>query len=77
MFTIFAEKVTDNPLRNLDTIGLRMPNSKIALSILNHFGLMATTSVNISGIAPLNDIEEIKKQVHTTIALLITIVLLY
>ena len=54
---IISNKVTCN----LDTIGLRMPNSQIALSILNHFGLMATTSVNISGSTPLNDIEEIKK----------------
>ena len=38
-----------------------MPNSKIALSILNHFGLMATTSVNISGDKPLNDVNEIIK----------------
>ena len=46
----------------LDTIAFRMPNSKIALQILNHFGPLATTSVNISGMPPLNDIEEIEKQ---------------
>ena len=48
-----------------------MPNSKIALSILNHFGLMATTSVNISGSAPLNDIEEIKKHFSNEIDYLV------
>lgn len=46
---------------NLDTVGLRMPNSNITLQILNQFGLMATTSVNISGSAPINDVEEIIK----------------
>lgn len=45
---------------NLDTIGLRMPNSNIALAILNKLGPMATTSVNISGEAPLNDLSQIK-----------------
>ena len=64
---IISNKVTCN----LDTIGLRMPNSKIALSILNHFGLMATTSVNISGSAPLNDIEEIKKHFSNEIDYLV------
>ena len=46
----------------LDTIAFRMPNSNIALQILNHFGPLATTSVNISGMPPLYDIEEIEKQ---------------
>ena len=64
---IISNKVTCN----LDTIGLRMTNSKIALSILNHFGLMATTSVNISGSAPLNDIEEIKKHFSNEIDYLV------
>lgn len=53
--------VSDKVTSGLNTIGLRMPNSKIALTILNHFGLMATTSVNISGSEPLNDIKEIQK----------------
>ena len=53
--------ISDKVTSNFDTVGLRMPNSNIALQILNHFGLMATTSVNISGSAPLNNIEDIKK----------------
>ena len=42
---IISDKVTSG----FNTVGLRMPNSKIALQILNKFGLMATTSVNLSG----------------------------
>lgn len=53
--------ISNQVTSNFDTVGLRMPNSEIALTILNHFGLMATTSVNISGNAPLNDINEIQK----------------
>ncbi len=53
--------ISDKVTSNLDSVGLRMPNSQIALQILNHFGLLATTSVNISGSEPLNSIEEIKK----------------
>ena len=53
--------ISDKVTSNLDTIGLRMPNSKIALAVLNNFGLMATTSVNISGDKPLNDVNEIIK----------------
>lgn len=41
------------------TVAFRMPNSKIALKILNTFGLMATTSVNISGEKELNTVDEI------------------
>ena len=44
----------------LDTVAFRMPNSKVALKILEHFGPLATTSVNISGESPLNSIEEIE-----------------
>lgn len=54
---IISDKVTSG----FDTVGLRMPNSKIALQILNKFGLLATTSVNLSGSAPLNNIEDIIK----------------
>lgn len=47
-------------VKGFDTIGFRMPNSKIALAVLNQFGPLATTSVNISNEAPLNDLEEIR-----------------
>ena len=42
-------------ISKFDTIGLRMPNHKIALDILKENGPMATTSVNLSGQSPLND----------------------
>lgn len=42
-----------------DTVAFRMPDSDIALKILNHFGCMATTSVNISGEKEMNSINEI------------------
>lgn len=60
---IFKKKTNEYDLltRGLSTIGLRMPNSKIALTVLNQFGPMATTSVNISGNPPINDIDEIKE----------------
>lgn len=42
------------------TIGVRIPNHKKALELLNKYGPMKTTSVNKSGEAPLNDYSEIK-----------------
>ncbi|MBQ7275935.1 MAG: threonylcarbamoyl-AMP synthase [Bacilli bacterium] len=61
---IFKKKKTINDFltANLDTVGFRMPNSKIALTILERFGLLATTSINISGEAPLNNIEDIERE---------------
>ena len=58
---IYKKKDTINDLisANLDTVGLRMPNSKIALTLLKHFGPLATTSVNISGSTPLNNKKDI------------------
>ena len=44
------------------TIGVRIPNSKVALDILNENGPMLTTSVNDSGMTPLNEYEEIKEK---------------
>ena len=55
-----AIHVSDNLTRGLSTIGLRMPNSKIALEVLNKFGPLATTSVNLSNTPALNDLELIK-----------------
>ena len=54
-----SDLIPDTVTSNLTTVGLRMPNSKIALEILNKFGLMATTSINKSGSEPLNTKEEI------------------
>ena len=43
------------------TIGVRIPNHKIALNILEENGPMLTTSVNESGNVPLNEYDEIVK----------------
>ena len=51
----------DEFTRGLSTIGFRMPNSKIALTVLEKFGPLATTSVNISNNPPLNKLEDIVK----------------
>lgn len=52
------EEVPDILTSNLDTIGVRIPNNKIALEILRNFDLpLATTSVNISGNNPGIEIE--------------------
>ena len=56
------KEINDLVTSGLDTVGFRMPNSKVALQILNHFGVMATTSINISGQPPLNDVNEIIKE---------------
>lgn len=56
----------------LNTIGFRIPNCDVALTILNHLGLMATTSVNLSGEEPLNDINLIATRFNNFIDYLIT-----
>ena len=50
---ILKKKNTDK------TLAVRIPNSKIALTVLNHFGPLSTTSVNISGEKEVNSVEEI------------------
>ncbi|MBP6904219.1 MAG: threonylcarbamoyl-AMP synthase [Bacilli bacterium] len=55
-----------------ETIAFRMPNSKIALAIINHFSIMATTSVNISGEVEINDIEEIAEKFGDWIDYIVT-----
>lgn len=41
------------------TVACRIPDSDIARSVLNHFGPLRTTSVNLSGEKELNSVEEI------------------
>ncbi len=55
--TLIFKKNDDyfNEVTLLDTIGIRIPNSMVTLEILNHLGLVTTTSVNISTEEPLND----------------------
>lgn len=60
--TLIFEKsdyIIDEVNHALKTIAFRMPNSKIALTIINHLGYLATTSVNISGEKELNNVYDI------------------
>lgn len=43
------------------TIGLRMPNHKLALKLIDELGPLKTTSVNYSNQPPLNDYDAIMK----------------
>lgn len=54
------------------TVACRVPNSDIARSVLQHFGPLRTTSVNISGEKELNSIEEIINQFGDKIDYIIT-----
>ena len=47
---------------NMESVGLRVPNSEIALKVLNQFGLMCTTSINLSGEDSINNIKEIEEK---------------
>ncbi len=58
---IFEKKIPTIVDQNFNTIAFRIPNSKVALEILNHFGIMAVTSMNISGSTPLNDLKSIEE----------------
>lgn len=57
---ILKAKENVQKVTGFETVGVRIPNSKIALSILREMGPMLTTSVNESEQTPLNDYEEIK-----------------
>ena len=56
-----SDAIDERLTNGLKTIAFRMPKSDIALPILRKFGLMATTSVNISGEKEINTIEEIEQ----------------
>ncbi len=49
------------------TIGIRIPNHKLALEILKENGPMLTTSVNDSGKKPLNEYEEIAQKYNNIV----------
>ncbi len=49
------------------TIGVRIPNCKLALDILNENGPMLTTSVNESGFKPINEYELIVKDYENVV----------
>ena len=55
-----------------DTVAIRIPDSKVALKLLNHFGPMEVTSVNYSGEKEINTCDEIEKLFQDKIDYLIT-----
>ena len=55
----------------MPTIAFRIPNSNTALTILKHFGVMAVTSMNLSGSEPLNNIDDIIKNFENEIDYLV------
>lgn len=54
------------------TIAFRMPNSKIALAIIDKFSPLATTSVNISGEKEMNNVDEIANKFSDWIDYIVT-----
>ncbi len=63
--------VTMNP-SDPTTIGVRVPNSRIAIAILSQTGPLATTSANRSGEPPLQTMAEIEAQFPDVLTLEIT-----
>jgi L-threonylcarbamoyladenylate synthase len=51
------------------TIGIRVPNSQLAIAILSKTGPLATTSANRSGEPPLNTMAEIEAQFPNVLTL--------
>lgn len=70
--TLIFKKTSDRFPFTDQSIGIRIPNSKIARAILKTFGPMATTSVNISGTKALNSPQEIEEHFADKIDYLIT-----
>ncbi len=68
---IFEKKNKKLIDENLSTVAFRIPNSTVALKILNHFGIMAVTSMNISGDEPLNDLKSIEENFKDVIDYLV------
>lgn len=69
---IFKKKENVGKHLSEDTIAFRMPNSRIALSIINKFSPLATTSVNMSGEAEINNIDEIEEKFSDWIDYIVT-----
>lgn len=72
--TLIFKKSDDyfDSVTSLNTIGIRMPNSNVALKILNYLGPIAATSINISGEDSLNCIEDIENSFKDHIDYLVT-----
>lgn len=74
MTIIFPKKagISNIITAGLSTVGFRIPDNEISLKILNHLGLLATTSINESGSENLNDLETIRKHFENQIDFLIS-----
>ena len=64
---VLKSKEKINELIGYETIGVRIPDCSIAIDILSEFGPMLTTSVNDSGMTPINEYEEIKEKYSTLV----------
>lgn len=69
---IFNKKENVGKHLSENTIAFRMPNSRIALSIINKFSPLATTSVNMSGETEINNIDEIEEKFSEWIDYIVT-----
>lgn len=71
---IFKRSASISPLitKGVSTIAFRMPNCEVSLRLIDHFGLLATTSVNISGEVELNDIADIEAKFGHEIDYIVT-----
>lgn len=47
-----SDRVSDITSRGLDTVGVRLPDNDTAYRILNHFGAMVVTSLNVANKPP-------------------------
>ena len=56
----------------LSTIGIRMPNNKLCLELINEFGSpIAASSANISDMPPSNDINQLSKDFNSKISFIL------
>lgn len=65
------EEVPNYITSNLDTIGVRIPNHQVALTILKQIGPLATTSANISGRSSLSNSKDVIKLLGDNIDIII------
>jgi L-threonylcarbamoyladenylate synthase len=56
------EKVSDTLTGGQKKVAIRIPNNKIALTLLSEFGPLTATSANIHGMKTLSSISQIKQQ---------------
>ena len=68
----FIFKIKSNFNYPTETIAFRMPASSVAKKIIDHFGPLSTTSVNLSGEAPINNVNEINSSFKDQIDLVVS-----